>query len=58
MRLLLEAGADANAKAHGHMTPLHTAAETGRNEIVSLLLEVPLRSTHEYPSGLIAFNRQ
>ena len=45
MRLLLNAGADPNAKAHGHMTPLHTAAETGREEVVSLLLEVPLRSS-------------
>lgn len=45
MRLLLNAGADPNAKAHAHMTPLHTAAETGREEVVSLLLEVPLRSS-------------
>ena len=40
VQLLLDAGADANANAHGQMTPLHTAAETGRKEIVSLLLEV------------------
>lgn len=44
--MLLSAGADPNAKAHGHMTPLHTAAETGREEVVSLLLEVPLRSSY------------
>lgn len=39
MRLLLERGADANAKQQGDFTPLHGAASRGDVEMAKLLLE-------------------
>lgn len=39
VRLLVEAGADVNARQHGGFTPLHAAANRGIVEIVDLLLE-------------------
>ena len=38
-RLLLERGADPNARQAGGFTPLHTAGENGQIEIIRLLLE-------------------
>ena len=37
-KILLEAGADANAKQHGGWTPLHSAAASGDREAIDLLL--------------------
>ena len=37
-QLLLDAGADANARQHGGYTPLHAAAHNGNVELVDLLL--------------------
>jgi ankyrin repeat protein len=37
--LLVEAGADVNARQHGGFTPMHSAANRGILEIVGLLLE-------------------
>ncbi len=39
-QLLLDAGAAVDARAQGAVTPLHVAAETGRTDVVSLLLQV------------------
>lgn len=39
VRLLVEAGADVNARQHGGYTPLHSAAQNGKMEIVDLLLD-------------------
>ncbi len=39
IRLLLDAGADANARQAGGFTPLHSAAAAGKIEAVALLLE-------------------
>ncbi|MEM9424270.1 MAG: ankyrin repeat domain-containing protein [Spirochaetota bacterium] len=39
IRMLLEAGADANAHTKTNITPLHWAARYGRTEIVRMLLE-------------------
>src|SRR5205823_6069078 len=39
VRLLLESGADANARQHGGWTPLHAAAAHGHVQIVDLLLD-------------------
>ena len=39
-QLLLDAGAAVDARAQGSVTPLHVAAETGRTDVVSLLLQV------------------
>lgn len=39
VRLLVEAGADVNARQHGGYTALHAAAQNGRIEIVDLLLD-------------------
>jgi uncharacterized protein len=38
-QLLLDAGADVNAKQPGGFTPLHAAAQVGNEELVALLLE-------------------
>jgi ankyrin repeat protein len=38
-RLLVEAGADVNARQHGGFTPLHSAANRGVIEIIDLLLD-------------------
>jgi uncharacterized protein len=37
-RLLLERGAEVNAKQEGNYTPLHSAAQNGQREMVELLL--------------------
>ena len=37
-KILLDAGADANAKQHGGWTPLHSAAANGDREAIDLLL--------------------
>ena len=39
VRLLLEHGADVNARENDHSTPLHVAARNGRVEVVRVLLE-------------------
>ena len=39
MRLLLEKGADTEAREEGHWTPLYLAARLGREQVVRLLLE-------------------
>lgn len=38
-RLLVEAGADVNARQHGGFTPLHSAANRGVIEVIDLLLD-------------------
>lgn len=38
-KLLIEAGADVNARQHGGFSPLHGAAEGGQQELVELLLD-------------------
>ena len=38
-RLLLEHGAEVNARGNGHSTPLHVAVQYGRAEVVRVLLE-------------------
>ena len=38
-RLLLEHGADVNVRGVGHSTPLHVAAQNGRDEVAHVLLE-------------------
>lgn len=37
-RILLDAGADANARQHGGWTPLHSAAASGDREAIDLLI--------------------
>jgi ankyrin repeat protein len=37
-RLLVEAGADVNARQHGGYTPLHSAAQHGAIDLIDLLL--------------------
>jgi ankyrin repeat protein len=37
--MLLQHGADPNARQHGGFTPLHSAAANGQEELVRLLLE-------------------
>jgi uncharacterized protein len=37
-KILLDAGADANARQHGGWTPLHSAAASGDREAIDLLL--------------------
>ena len=37
-RLLVEAGADVNARQHGGYTPLHSAAQRGAIDLIDLLL--------------------
>ncbi len=39
IRLLVQAGADVNARQHGGYTPMHSAANRGDLEILDLLLE-------------------
>ena len=39
VRLLLDAGAEVNARQHGGYTPLHSAAQNGKREIIDLLLD-------------------
>ena len=39
VRLLVDAGADVNARQHGGYTALHSAAQNGRMEVIDLLLE-------------------
>ena len=39
VQLLLERGADANARDNDHITPLHLASEDGRLKIVRALLD-------------------
>jgi ankyrin repeat protein len=39
IRLLVESGADVNARQHGGYTPMHSAANRGDFEILDLLLE-------------------
>jgi uncharacterized protein len=39
IRLLVQAGADVNARQHGGYTPMHSAANRGDFEILDLLLE-------------------
>jgi ankyrin repeat protein len=39
VRLLIEHGADVNAKDKSHSTPLHLASSKGSYEIVELLIE-------------------
>ncbi len=43
MRLLLEAGADANARAEDGRTALSLAREHGRDAVAALLLEAGAR---------------
>jgi ankyrin repeat protein len=38
--MLLQHGADVNARQHGGFTPLHAAAANGQEELVRLLLEL------------------
>ncbi len=60
-QLLLDAGAAVDARARGAVTPLHVAAETGRTDVVSLLLQVhtevllcaPLRVLQHMHSALV-----
>ena len=37
-RVLIEAGSDVNARSHSGQTPLHLAAQTGKGEVIDLLL--------------------
>lgn len=55
-RLLIDAGAAVNAKAHASVTPLHAAAETGNVELVSLLVQVhpPLPPLGALPTERLA----
>jgi ankyrin repeat protein len=39
VRALVEAGADVNARQHGGYVPLHSAAQSGKMEVLDLLLE-------------------
>lgn len=39
VRLLVEAGADVNARQHGGFTALHSAAQGGKMEVIDLLLD-------------------
>jgi ankyrin repeat protein len=39
VRLLVDAGADVNARQHGGFTALHSAAQSGKTEIIDLLLD-------------------
>lgn len=39
VEMLLQAGADVNAKQEGGFTPLHSAAQNGDGELIKLLLE-------------------
>ncbi len=50
--LLLDAGADVNARQHGGWTALHAAAQNGNHEMVKLLL------SHGADPGLRAENNQ
>ena len=51
-RLLLEYGADANARDNGGSTPLHKAAYNGRTEVVLVLLEHGADANARYNGGL------
>jgi ankyrin repeat protein len=51
VRLLLEAGADLEARQTGDWTPLHAAAERGHSAVVELLLEQGADRTAESVSG-------
>ena len=51
VRLLLEAGADANGEGDGGFVPLHTAAQNGDVEAVRLLLEHGADPSRTTPDG-------
>ena len=54
-RLLLEHGADVNARNHERATPLHIAVEDGRVEVVQVLLEHGADVIAEDQNGRTAF---
>ena len=54
-RLLLEHGADVNARENDHSTPLHVAARNGRVEVVRVLLEHGANVAAEGEDGKTAF---
>ena len=56
VRLLLEAGADPNAKSHEGGTPLHSAAFTGDLEIAELLLAYGANPNTTGPKGQTALD--
>lgn len=50
-RLLVEAGADVNARQHGGYTPLHSAAQRGALDLIDLLLAAGADARAEADDG-------
>ena len=47
VRLIIRSGVDVHCKSHGGYTPLHVAAMSGKDQVITQLIELHSASIHE-----------